>query len=178
MLIDPDPAEVYSSDPSVVFTFFSVLLVIVTVPVLASESGTYVPLKVINTSDPIVVFVSVSVPDATWMSVNSAVIAAVPVCCNTDDPSVRLVVDDEINGVTPLPSVVPKVILIRVNARAPAFVIPGPFPSNPFPTVTVANELSLDFTVVPVSVTLADNSPLVNIFTSLPVSPFKCPVAF
>jgi hypothetical protein len=150
----------------------------VTGSAVESESGMYVPLKVINPSDPIVVLVRVSVPDATWMSVNPAVIAVAPACCSTDDPTVRLVVDDVIIGVTPFPNDSPNVTRIKSNKRVPSFVIPAPFPPNPLPILTVANDVSFDFTIVFVSVTLDDNSPLVNILISLPVVPLKCPVAF
>jgi hypothetical protein len=177
-VIDPDAADVWRSDPSLVFTFFNVLLVIVTALVVAIESGTYVPFNVITTVDPIVVLVRLSVPDATWISVNPAVIAVVSDCCNTDDPNVRLVVDDVIKGVTPFPSVVPNVNLIRVNVNSPPFVIPAPLSPNPLPTLTVARSVPLDFTVVPVSVTLSDSSPPVSMLISLPVVTLKCPVAF
>jgi hypothetical protein len=53
------------------------------------------------------VFVILNVPDTTSINVNPAVIPDVPVCINTDDVNARLVVDDDIRGLTPFPIVVP-----------------------------------------------------------------------
>jgi hypothetical protein len=88
----------------VIVIFFNVLVVIVITPVVDTEIGTYVPLIVTILSDPIEVFVILNVPELTTINVNSIV---VPVGVNNDDNNVTLVVDDDIRGVTPVPSVVP-----------------------------------------------------------------------
>jgi hypothetical protein len=152
-VIDPEADDVYINEPSVVFTFFNVLVVILTIPVVEILIGTYVPLNVIKVPDPIVVFVSVNVPTLTEIIVNPIVIADVPVWHNTDDVNVKLLVD-EIRGVTPFPSVVPNLISIKFNSNAPSFVIPAPPPPKALPTVIVANPVELDFTIVFVNVTL------------------------
>jgi hypothetical protein len=77
--IDPDDEDVYINDPSVVFIFFIVLVVILTAPVVDRLIGTYVPLNVINASDPIVVFVILNPPPLTIINVNPIVTADVPV---------------------------------------------------------------------------------------------------
>jgi hypothetical protein len=173
--IDPDTDVVQINEPSFVFKFFSVQFVIVTFPVVPIDNGIYVPLKLITTVDPILVFVILNVPETTSINENPI---GVPVGVNDDNVNVKLLVDDDIRGLTPLPSVVPNVIFINSNVNDPPFVIPPPLPPRLFPTVIIINDVELDFTLTFVRFTLIHNSPPLSTLISRPSVPFKCPVAF
>jgi hypothetical protein len=159
------------NDPSVGFIFFSVVVVIVIVPVVDNEIGTNDELNVEREFDPIVVFVILIVPEFTSIRLNPM---DDDVGVNNDDWNIKIPVVDKISGLTFVPIVVPNCRLIKFNSKFPSFFIPSPLLPNPFPTTTPTTDDDDAFIVTLLIITLRPNVDVNDVISIiLPLVPFK-----